>query len=199
LLEEARLTAALAVHVPADTCNGPGPSEALVVLSPLVTATELCIPEDADLSLDAGCNLLTTCHDVEEGSRWWQGDLYLWLERRYSREALSEHLDAAAYERVRPYIWTSERCPPDIRQPALTWSHHRAVGACSTEAERLDWLLRALAEGWSVRELAAAMRGDVAQRPTVDREAVLSRSHERIGQTWTVEDDDAVRAALGAS
>ena len=177
----------------------------LAIPASLISPTALCLPEDADLSLDAGLGLLRQCGVVENGSRFWQGDLFLWLERHYPDE-LHQALSPEEFNLLRPYIWVSERCPPEIRH--ASWSHCRAVGAVP-EAEREGWLIRADSEGWSVRDLKAALAmpaeglrtSDKGLDPKVprkiDKEGVLSLSHERIGATWTADDDLAVRAALG--
>ena len=178
------------------TCVTPDDTDPGILAIPasLISPTALCLPEDADLSLESGLGLLRQCGVVENGSRFWQGDLFLWLERHYPDE-LHQELTAEEFNLLRPYIWVSERCPPEIRH--ASWSHCRAVGAVP-EAEREGWLIRADSECWTVRELKAALKGEDPKVPRkIDKDGVLSLSHERIGQVWTADDDLAVRAALG--
>ena len=168
----------------------------LAIPSAIISATALTLPEDADLSLEAALALLTQVGTVKEASCYWRGDLYLWIERRYGRDALSQALSDMDYNDIRPYIWVSERVPPDVRDVRLSWSHHRIVSAIKSHDDQLEWLAKAADNGWTVAQLREAIKGPTTRRK-LDREQVLELSHDRIGLVWTEEDDMALRAALG--
>lgn len=172
------------------------PLDLLTTVAPFVSRQSLAL--SGPITLEAGANLLLAIHEIEQAVGYWQGDLFMQLEEQHGRDAISQVLEASDYTRVRQHIWVCERCPPDIRQPSLSYSHHRAVGACETVSGRADWLQRAADEQWTVAELRAAMGHEPKQRHKLDTEGVLRLSNERIGQVWTEEDDLAVRAAMGA-
>lgn len=161
----------------------------------VVSSTALTLPDDAPLSLEAALGLVRQCETVQDASHYWRGDMYLWTERRFGRDALQEAISEKEYDALRPYIWVSERVPPSRRDPRLTWSHCRLVGSLEP-AQQTKWLTQAADAGWSVRELREAMKPP-KQRRKLDRDGVLLLSHDRIGMVWTEEDDMAVRAALG--
>ena len=83
------------------------------------------------------------------------------------------------------------RLPPN----ELSWSHHRAVAVLESH-EQPEWLQKAIAENWSVRELKAAIKqsreaptenADVDIALTAPFAEITSLSSGRIGQTWNEE------------
>ena len=55
------------------------------------------------------------------------------------------------------YAWVAGRVEICTRVQILSWAHHREV-APLTSAKQKDWLAKAVANGWSVRELRAAIK-----------------------------------------
>lgn len=174
--------------------------EVLAIPSAIVSATALTLPDDAPLTFAAAVGLLRQCATVQDASHYWRGDVYLWIERRYGRDALQQEIGEDEYDVLRPYIWVSERVSPERRDRRLSWSHCRVVATLES-TKQAEWLTRAGDEGWTVLELREAIRGPTKVNnriPLGVRDALLLLSQDRIGQVWTVEDDLTLRTAIGA-
>lgn len=96
---------------------------------------------------------------------WWLGD---WLnagERRYGETYAQAIVDSGvSYDVLRDCKWVAGRIPPCRRKETLSWSHHREVSGVKDEHERLDWLAKAEAHGWSKTRLRDEIRIDFAAK-----------------------------------
>ena len=165
----------------------------------VLSSTSLDLPHGVQLNtwIEIGRSIGT----VTEAARWWLGDFLIYGDQHYGQDHTQIFdPDAGAawsWETLRQYRWVSERVPLENRLPPdqLSWSHHRAVAVLEAH-EQPEWLQKAIAENWSVRELKAAIKqsleaaaedADVATVPTAPFAEVTSLSSGRIGQTWDEE------------
>ena len=90
-------------------------------------------------------------------TQWRQADAALALQAMRGRSTASELAEdnglSAAY--VRQLIHTAETFPPALRDPTLTFTHHRY--AAHSDMPR-HWLQQAAQHGWSCRRLDRAIR-----------------------------------------
>jgi hypothetical protein len=108
-------------------------------------------------------------------STWWLGD---WLAfgrekygRRYKQAVLITGLD---YQTLRNYAVVSRRFELSRRRDKLSFQHHAAVCALSSEDQDL-WLSRAEAYGWTRNELRRRLRAGQAGALAVSDHAELLR------------------------
>lgn len=93
------------------------------------------------------------------------GDLMLRGEEPFGEDAYAKASAVAMRnpETLRHYAWVAKRVPEVIRNPALSFNHHRQVAMLGSEGAQMLWLARAEAEGLSVVELKEAIH---TARPT---------------------------------
>lgn len=109
-----------------------------------------------------------------DAARWTLGDLAGGVEKAYGEAKLKHYADSIgiSYGTLRRYRWVAQAfagadkssVDKSVRRQTLSFSHHEAVAG---RENRVNWLVRAEAEGWNVSRL----RGEVAasdRRPTGD-------------------------------
>lgn len=155
--------------------------QAMTMIEPAVVGAQLELPglEVSELGawvvgpvdVDAVTAALGRLSRGETWTRWMAGDLFLALAAAYDLEHPGEVEGAgvaAAFVAVSPLgfapawlnqaIEVSRRVPVDRRRAGLSWGHHRAVAVDDVPAgDQGMWLGRAVANGWSVRQLEAAI------------------------------------------
>jgi hypothetical protein len=112
---------------------------------------------------------------VEGAIQFWIGDWILYGEQRFGEAAAQ----AAAYtglkvDTVKQYAWVAERVPPPVRDPDLSFSHHREV-ADLPPVEQRRWIKQA-AEGdggaaWPVDRLRREI--NAAKVPPAEEERTI--------------------------
>ena len=177
------------------------PPNLLAIPAAFLSPTALTLPDTHPPSREAILGLLATCGTISEASNWWRGDCYLYAERHYGLDWLSQVLESADFERLKPCIWCSERVLPEHRREGLSWSHHRAIAALDVDGQ-VYWLDQAEEHGWTVRELKAQVRvwaGGLPPKPRVKRDyaGALALSLEAVGERWTQAHHDALAQLLG--
>ncbi|HLF76643.1 MAG TPA: hypothetical protein VJB57_04060 [Dehalococcoidia bacterium] len=87
-----------------------------------------------------------------DGAAWRLGDLALEVETSYGGGELQAYADAigVAHSTLQDYRYVAGAFPLSDRSDNLTWTHHQRLAG---RADRLDWLVRAVAGAWSVRTL----------------------------------------------
>ncbi len=99
------------------------------------------------------------CALVECANRWWIGDFLNYGERSYGetyREALETFPDLELQTLMN---FKSVAARVEIsRRREISWSHHEVVAVLDNELQEY-WLGSAEANGWSVRELRARIKG----------------------------------------
>jgi len=104
------------------------------------------------------------------------GDLMLRGEEAFGEDAYAKAAEASSRdaETLRHYAWVAKRVPEFVRNPALSFNHHRQVATLGSEGEQMLWLARAEAEGLSVIGLKDAIHAarPIKQRPDTSSAAL---------------------------
>jgi len=118
------------------------------------------------------------CREQENDGLWGQADCALRMVARFGADAIaalaSEVGVSKAY--VRMQVATAKAFPPGTRAQDASFSLHRI---CAMTEDPEGWLERALAHGWSTRELQEAVRD---ARDAVDQAEQARRAEERLAQ-----------------
>ena len=95
------------------------------------------------------------------------GDAILAGEELYGERSYQafESFDLS-HEVLKECARIASRIPHSRRRVTLTWSHHRAVAALPTLAERQEWLKRVADEGLSHHQLRAELKDQAGGDPT---------------------------------
>ncbi len=128
-----------------------GPASAQFSLSDNLALPDLTDDPDR-LYFDRYIEQLRDARKETDGGRWKQGDVACEIETRYGERDLQKAAEAAdiSYGTLRRYRWVSIQFPESVRRRTLSFSHHEAVAA---RDDRLKWLARAEAGGWTKRQL----------------------------------------------
>jgi hypothetical protein len=109
---------------------------------------------------------------VADSSAWWVGDWLLFGQRVYAdRYQLAIQRTGFDYQTLRNYAWVASRFHPSRRQDVLSFSHHAEVAALD-EREQNEWLVRAMANGWSRNKLRSELRRERAGDRFPERSAI---------------------------
>lgn len=136
---------------------------------------------DADQVTDA-CGLLGR---VDDQARWLLGDLALALTNRVGDAEANRRLSAQGHHQptLAAAVNVCAAVPHAIRRPGLSWSHHVEVARMDRPAMAV-WLERAETEGWSVRDLRAAIHAEhESRRPALPGTERLPRPPESLLRT----------------
>jgi hypothetical protein len=98
---------------------------------------------------------------VLEATQWGIGDGLTFGADRYGEafaQGVPDHCKVSPRQVVQ-YAWVARQVTPERRDPALSWSHHRAVAALPP-AKQSRILAHAKAEGWSSHQLREALQAD---------------------------------------
>lgn len=118
---------------------------------------------------------LQLASDAHEGSPYWVADLVSYGENREDwKERLSQAqaITGLSIDRLHDLGYVGRRTPPTARLVAPTIEHARAVAKLPDELDRLDWLRKARAEGWSVRDLRLNLQA-ARRAKVIEGQAVL--------------------------
>lgn len=93
---------------------------------------------------------------AKDSAQWKLGDLALAIEVQYGGHTLEDYAQRIGAEcrRLLQYRWVARQYESSVRTENLTWSHHERIAA---RPDRLEWLEKAEAGGWSVRRMQAWM------------------------------------------
>lgn len=143
------------------------PSRPLLSFGTGTAATRVALKIVAGLEFEAwrdvGRRLLT----FSEASKWWIGDWLAYGEWSGYGEKYRTAIEKLGleYDRLRDYAYVANNVPDAIRNPDLTWSHHRIV-AKLIPSEQEKWLALAAEEGWTKAEfMDAVQRAEGQARP----------------------------------
>jgi N6-adenosine-specific RNA methylase IME4 len=130
--------------------SAPEPSADLA-LPGAVTTTALTLP--ADLSFERWEQVGETLGRIGRAHQWWIGDWINFGERAYGEKYAQAIEDTGLdYQTTANLAWVAGKVQSSWRQETLSWSHHQEVAKLEP-AEQKRWLKRAVAEGWSSKEL----------------------------------------------
>ena len=154
-----------------------------------LTRVGLIIPADG-MREDTALLLLDMSLNLEGSIQWIVGDILAYGERQKWGEFYKGAMEKyqRKYFTVADYKYVCSGVDFSVRTENLTFGHHKLVASLSPSEQR-EWLKRATAEGWSVSEMRAAMRGQ--HTPTLPDG---SKDYDKIRET---EAFDAVKHLRG--
>ena len=125
-----------------------------------VHVSEAGIRFTGDLSYEHWEHLMTVLVKMETAFQWALGDALNYGEGRYGEKyTQAMELTGHTYQSLANYSWVARNIPMHVRNPLLSWTHHRVVCKLSTdEQERL--LTEAFQKQWSVDVLGDIVRGE---------------------------------------
>lgn len=83
------------------------------------------------------------------------GDALLFGEHHFAE--YTQVIPERTHKTLMNYQWVAEAVAPQLRNPALSWSHHEAI-AGETASKQREWLNLAATKGWTVQELRGHVR-----------------------------------------
>lgn len=109
--------------------------------------------------------LMRGLQTIGRGYQWWIGDGLNFGERAYG-EKYAQAIEPTGldYQTLANYRWVCDRVEFSLRRENLSFEHHKTVAALEPAEQRL-WLDKAESEGWTVRELRAAMKFKALAEP----------------------------------
>jgi hypothetical protein len=98
--------------------------------------------------------LLEALAAMERGRQWWIGDALVYGEATFEEELFVQHSSEVGLEpgTLVNYRWIASSIDPSRRREELSFSHHAEVARLKPD-EQDAMLERAIANGWTVREL----------------------------------------------
>jgi N6-adenosine-specific RNA methylase IME4 len=129
-----------------------------------ITRTFWELPDD--LSEGDWINCGECLGKIETAVQWWLGDWWKFGENRQwgAGEEIADRI-GVNYNTVIQYGVVAREFQFSERSPKLKWSHYLIVMAAVGHQIRLEWLERALNEGWSVNEL----KTKIARQAAIDK------------------------------
>ena len=112
-----------------------------------------------DLPFELWSELMGTLSKLEVAAQWAIGDALNYGESRYGEKYTQAiEVTGLGYQALANYSWVARSVPHDIRNPNLSWTHHRAVSKLSVD-EQKAMLAQAEEGDWTVDMLLDAIRG----------------------------------------
>lgn len=125
-------------------------------------------------SFDEYAGVLEFCRRAHKAAGWWLVDLLRYGENRPDwKERLGQIIDATGYaeQTLKNLKYLGENLHPSCRRNDLDFSAHFEVAALPPP-DQSQWLERAVAEGWTKRDLRLNIRA-ARRRKVIDGQAVL--------------------------
>jgi hypothetical protein len=122
-----------------------------------VTSTSLSLASRPDLSFEQFEAIGVFLSRLHDATKWWIGDWVCEGEVRFGDLIYQAAEALGRSERtLANWAWTCRQVPRLRRREGLSFSHHVLVAPLGPE-EQVSYLDRAEAEGWSSRQLKAAI------------------------------------------
>lgn len=154
------------------------------------------------LSIEGWLDIVNSLKDIQGSTMWWVGDALVYGRAHYGEEYTQALGDITDYstETIRQAEYVAERVERHNRLFPLSWSHHRLVANMDVDAQNY-WLTRALEEGWTRKELAAAIKGEDTEEPQLKGRSKEAWEYvqTRVGREWQADDSDHVYAILSGA
>lgn len=174
-------------------------TQAVVHIGDGVTLTRTGAEFDPSLPFEQWEGIGKKLRQLEGAVMWWLGDWLNFGERTYTRgQKYAQALDATdySYQTLADSVWVSKAFPVSERSETLPWSCHRVVAAQEPEVAKA-LLHTAEAEGWSVKELRAAVKAftrnlekDAGPLPPGKYDLILADPPWQYD--WVVDEADAI-------
>jgi hypothetical protein len=134
-----------------------------------VHVSEAGIRFTGDLSYEHWEHLMTVLVKMETAFQWALGDAIKYGEGRYGEKyTQAMELTGHTYQSLANYSWVARNVPHHVRNPSLSWTHHRVV--CKLAHDEQERLLKeAHAKEWSVDVLGDIVRGETLSKRVRDQ------------------------------
>jgi len=131
-----------------------------------MTPTALIIPDGTDQ--DEWKELGNVLFNLDGAISWWLGDYAVYGERtwKYTYDALAKAYNKEV-ETLYTYAGVARSIDSSIRNRGLSFAHHRLVQGLEDDKEQRKWLDLASSKGWTVQQMAAAMKPVRQSKQTV--------------------------------
>jgi len=131
-----------------------------------VVITTTGVAFKGDLPFEMWSELMGTLSKLEVAAQWAIGDALNYGAARYGEKyTQAMEVTGHTYQALANYSWVARSVPTDVRNPNLSWTHHRAVSKLQPDEQKV--LLAQAEEGeWTVEMLLDAVRG----KPRENRE-----------------------------
>lgn len=133
-------------------------------------ATPVGLVFSDNINIDEFEQIGNTLLMFESGIQWCLGD-WIALGDNFEWGSTYEHVAGqfdVDVDTIRKYKQTAEKVQMRIRNPDLSFSHHRLVANMESDVERKRWLNRAIENDWTVSQMRDAIR---KARPKAQRKA----------------------------
>jgi len=120
--------------------------------------------------------LLLEAEKDEGDARWRMGDIAVRIDVVYGAQSLqraAERLMMTTYATLRIRRWVAGAFPESVRRRTLSFSHHEVL---AHRDDRLDWLEKAAAGGWTKRRLLEELAAAGDHRPRARELLVEARA-----------------------
>jgi hypothetical protein len=134
-----------------------------------VHVSEAGIQFTGELSYEHWEHLMQVLVKMEDAFQWALGDALNYGEGRYGEKyTQAMELTGHKYQSLANYSWVARNVPIGVRNPKLSWTHHRVVCKLSHD-EQKRLLSEAFEKQWSVDVLADIIRGEVLTQRVRDQ------------------------------
>lgn len=89
---------------------------------------------------------------IAEGHQWWGGDWYNMGAEKFGREELYQILDEMKSKTFENYGYTCGRIPPELRDPALVFTHYKYIADLRSIPSRKKAIRLAIEGDWTTEE-----------------------------------------------
>lgn len=112
--------------------------------------------------------LMETLSRMETAFQFAIGDALVYGQAAYG-EKYSQAMDATghSYQALANYCWVSKSVPIGVRQPGLSWTHHRIVAKLPL-AEQESMLTASVQNEWTIDELSEVIRGKPVEPKVIE-------------------------------
>jgi hypothetical protein len=150
-----------------------------------VTPVSLSLASRPDLTFQQFLAIGVFLDRLHDGTKWYIADWLIEGEARFGEKVYQAASALGRSDRtLQNWCWVASRIPASQRRETLPWTQRALVAPLGLEEQR-HWLDRAEAEGWSSRELQAALADRRAQTVAdedacPDLDAVIDEVRDRL-------------------
>lgn len=124
-----------------------------------VRISDVGITFTEDIPFNDWSRLMETLSRMETAFQFAIGDALIYGQAAYG-EKYSQAMEATghSYQALANYCWVSKSVPIGVRQPGLSWTHHRVVAKLPVDQQE-SMLITATHNNLTIDELAEIIRG----------------------------------------
>jgi hypothetical protein len=121
-----------------------------------------------DIAFQDWSRLMETLSRMETAFQFAIGDALAYGQTAYG-EKYSQAMDSTghSYQALANYCWVSKSVPIEVRQPGLSWTHHRIVAKLPPD-EQESMLTASVHNEWTIDQLAEVIRGKPVEPKVIE-------------------------------